>query len=819
MATSPLEHDELRHIEKRLDEGNTAEAAQLLARFANSRDHEIAISFLATRLLFQRGRIDSDGAADRLNALLERAGPFPEAEDWLAELEGRTEPSAVPKDALESAPREADRDGEEKTSPSHPPPSHAPSVPRAPVSAHPYLDDLATDEDDEEVTPAEAIASGRLAQERKDALERAAEREAAERTQEPVFPPPRSGDSSVPPPLPSASSPGLLSALAADPAASSTQRPPRPSIERASHKPFDSMRAKEQLAAHAGRYRASSYPDELVAPTPPRLSRPEVAPPAGNAAQVRQAILEAWERVLGGRLEEAQALIPEEPTPEGLDAETRVALARVLLELGHAERAAREATTALDEAPDLPEARLMFIWSAVRHARQRDDAWSLERAELLLKESNLGPPPEGGLVLALTACVEARIGTPAVALRLAQRALRANAESTDGLAALAEAAALCGEEPRAEAALERLYTLSAAAAEQITPRLRRLGVGEQGPTSSASVWMPLEHTRSSGARDVALEGLEALARDKLPELQLESPERREAAGRTISHFLTLAPIFRHFGCYDLSLPSLDRRAAALGLLYGAGPRPLDVNGSSATLWRVAGVYLGETLRRVAGGRWRGNDPLETAILEVFDQDVMPFQIVRHRIAHGRHATLASSLQNVLATLTRSQTAGKNASWDGAREVAPPLPWERDWPTLEDLPRLGRALGHSVVAVYCAGQGVSALDRTSKTLPALDRYLELVAPPSAPLPVESNWTRWLAGFLGGYFGEVLCKEFGGVWVRGDGQGLDAAAIQVAGRRIAPVALLLETLTGGPRTSLENCAGELRKTLRHSDALKM
>jgi hypothetical protein len=816
MATSPLEHDELRHIEKRLDEGNTAEAAQLLARFANSRDHEIAITFLATRLLFQRGRIDSDGAADRLNALLERAGPFPEAEDWLAELEGRTEPSAVPKDALESAPRESDREGEEKTSPSHRPPSQAPSVPRVPASAHPFLDELGVDDDDEEVTPAEPIASGRLAVERQEALERAAERDAGERTQDPVFPPPRTGASSVPPPLPS-SSPGVLSALAPEAAARSTQRPPRPSLRPPSpHKPFDSMRAKEQLAAHAGRYRASSYPDEILAGTPPGLSRPEVAPPPGNAAQVRQAILEAWERVLAGRLEEAQALIPEEPTPSGVDAETRVALARVLLELGHAERAAREATTALDDAPDLPEARLMFVWSAVRHARQRDDAWSLERAELLLKESNLGPPPEGGLVLALTACVEARIGTPAVALRLAQRALRANAESTDGLAALAEAAALCAEEPRAEAALERLYTLSPATAEQITPRLRRLGVGEQGPTSSASVWMPLEHTLSSGARDVALEGLEALARDKLPELQLESLERREAAGRSASHFLTLAPIFRHFGCYDLSLPSLDRLEAALGLLYGAGPRPLDVQGSSSTLWRVAGVYVGETLRRVAGGRWRGDAPLETAILEVFDQDVLPFQIVRHRIAHGRHATLASALENVFATLTRSHATGKNASWEGAREVAPPLPWEHDWPALEDLPRLGRALGHSVVAVYCAGQGVAALDRTSKTLPALDRYVELVAPPDWPLPPDSSWTRWLAGFLGGYFGEVLCREFGGVWVRGDGHGVSAAAIQVAGRRIAPVALLHETLTGGPRTSLENSAGELRNALRHSDS---
>jgi tetratricopeptide (TPR) repeat protein len=533
--------------------------------------------------------------------------------------------------------------------------------------------------------------------------------------------------------------------------------------------------------------------------------------------------VEAWEHVLAGRLDQARALIPEQPSPAALDAESRVALARVLLEVGDAERAAAEATLALEGAPELAEARLMFVWCAVRHARQRDDAWCLDRAELMLKESNLGPAPEGGLVLALQACVESRIGTPAVALRLAQRALRANAESVDGLAALAESAALCGEEPRAEAALERLYTLSAAAAEQITPRLRRLGVGEQGPTSSASLWMPLEHTLSSGARDIALEGLEALARDKLPELQLERLEQREAAGRGVSQFFTLAPIFRHFGCYDLSLPSIERLEVALSLLYGPGPRPLDVQGASSTLWRLAGVYVGETLRRVAGGVWRGNDPLETAALEVLGQDVLPFQIVRHRIAHGRHSTLASALEGVLANLPkgepgRSSASQRQACWDGARNVAPTLPWDREWPSLEDMPRLGRALGHSVIAVYCAGHGSSALDRTSKTLPALDRYIELVAPPTMPLPASAPWTRWLAGFLGAYLGEVLCKECGGAWVRGDGPDQYAAAIQVAGRRITPVALLLETLSGGARTSLENCAGELRKSFSQSDGPK-
>lgn len=862
MATSPLEHEELRHIERTLDAGDTAGAAQLLARFANSRAHEAAITFLATRLLFQRGRIDMAGAADRVSALLTRSGSFPEAEDWLAELEGRTEPNTLASPP-EPAPRavamapaeplplgqrdvmpaahalEEDGDGEseEKTSPTHPPASRAPSVPRP---SHPFFDELGGDDEDEEVTPAEPLASRRyepLASPRHEPLASSRYEPLASpryeppisprhepltsRRHEPVRPPARAEDGSEPPPRPGPAvaavhPPALEPTAPALPAAPGQSAPPA----RPSYKPFDSLRAKERLASHAGRYRASSYPDEL-------RTEAVAQPGAGGAAVeeaisaegVRRAVVECWELVLSGRLDEARALIPEEPTPASLDAETRVALARVLLETGSAERAAAEATMALDTAPELAEARLMFVWCAVRHARQRDDAWSLERAERLLKESNLGPAPEAGLVLALQACVEARVGTPAVALRLAQRALRSNAESVDGLSALAEAAALCGEEPRAEAALERLFGISEAAAEQLTPRLRRLGVGEQGPTSSASIWLPLEHTLSSGARDIALEGLESLAGDKLAELALARPEDREAAGRAVSHFLTLAPIFRHFGCYDLSLPSLERLETALGLLYGAGPRPLDVPSASSTLWRISGLYLGETLRRVAGGRWGAGEPLENATLEVLGQEVLPFQVVRHRIAHGRHATLASALEGVLAGLAGQSAAGKATSWDGARDVAPPLPWAQAWPGLEDLPRLGRAIGHSVVAVYCAGHGVAALDRTSKTLPALDRYLELLAPAQLPLPTSAAWARWLAGFVGAYLGEVLCKELGGVWVRGDGREQNAAAIQVAGRRVCPVALVFDSVTGGTRISLENCVTELRASLRHSESPRL
>ncbi|MEY4549955.1 MAG: hypothetical protein RL685_6150, partial [Pseudomonadota bacterium] len=256
MATSPLEHDELRHIERTLDAGDTAGAAQLLARLANSRAHEVAITFLATRLLFQRGRIDMAGAADRVSALLSRSGPFLEAEDWLAELEGRTEPNVLPEApaVLAEAPAtvevlaEADLEveGDEQTSPSHPPPSRAPSVPRP---SHPYFDQLGDDED-EEVTPAEPLASRRQESALDDAIRAQAMRREATR-REGGHPPARADeDGSEPPPRPvaaiaSAPPPGLEPTSPAFPAArSKASTPPG----RHSYKPFDNLRAKEQLS-------------------------------------------------------------------------------------------------------------------------------------------------------------------------------------------------------------------------------------------------------------------------------------------------------------------------------------------------------------------------------------------------------------------------------------------------------------------------------------------------------------------------------------------------------------------------------------------
>jgi hypothetical protein len=809
---SPLEHSELRFIEKTLDEGNTTEAAARLGLLADAVDHKDAIDFLTIRLLFQRGRIDSDGAADRLGGILERVEHFPEAEDWLSELEARTE-----RNALGEVPATGSSPGDNTAAdltPTRPPPSRAPSVPRKPERLHPYFGELDSGEDEEEVTPTESIGSARAAPD--------LPVDSSEPPQRP-----RIGElmGTEPPARPDAARAELTGW---DPPTRpdvkrheplGVETPPRPT-----HMPFDSLRAKERLSSEAGRYRGGNDGAPEITGTlrnsrssaAARNSRsPAAARNSGSPAAARNSgrappdverrIIEVLRCAKDAQWDRARALLPDEPAPPNLRPELRTALAKVLLELGLAERASLEATLALDHAPDDAETRLIFVWSAVRYSRQRDDAWSLERAARILKDLHQSSSHESGLIDSLNACVEARVGIPAVALRLAQRALRANADSMDGLAALAEAAALCGEEPRAEAALERLFGVSESSAEQLAPRLRRLGVGEHGPTSSASVWLPLEHTLSSGARELALAGVEALADEALAHLPILLLGDTQASARAALQFFTLAPVLRHFGPYDSSLKSLDRLEAGLGMLYGMGPHALDAAGVSHALCQLAGLYLGETLRHCCGGQWEGPPgPFAEAKLMLLGFELQPFQLIRHRIIHGRHAMLRSALGRMLEQAPESAHRFRSPV-----QLAPPPPWgDRDWPSTEELPRFGRALAHSVVAVYAAEQAQVSLDRSLNSLRGLDQYLELVAPLGAPLLEDSAWARWLAVFLGAYLGEVLCKELGGVWGAAESAGAEAFVIELPERTIAPAAVLMATLCGRQVTRLTDFVAQLQ-----------
>jgi len=508
-AQSPLDHAELREIEKTLDDGNTQDAAARLGQLGDRRDFKDAIDFLTTRLLFQRGRIDSDGAADRVGAILDRVEQFPEAEDWLAELEARTERSALgdgpgrERDGIER--HDTLDDGKGPSVPTPPPESQAPSIPlERPDPNHPFFDEVGPEDD---ITPTESGGGESEAEEEPEPEFRLDSSDPPPRNSAPVDAAPAWAEDDVgsdPPTRPGSRRAGRVGwepptrpdLARPKRAAEPSTRPDlvRPDLvnepsAHPSYKPFDSLRAKEQLSARAGRYRGGvNDPGEVLGG--PRKGRVSHAARPSNRVPLdpERRIVEAFQMVREGSLDEARRLLPDEGSPTTQRPELRAMLGRVLIELGLAERAANEAAFALDNAPQSAEVRLVFAWSAVRYARQRDDAWSLERAGRILKDMPQTAALDPGLLDALAACVEVRVGVPTVAMRLAQRALRSNADSADALAALAEAAALCGEEQRAQTAFERLHNISEEAAEQLAPRLARLGVGAHGPASSASVW-------------------------------------------------------------------------------------------------------------------------------------------------------------------------------------------------------------------------------------------------------------------------------------------------------------------------------------------
>ncbi len=87
MGNGPLADSRLQEIESRLNAGRFDEAQRLLSTIGNLPNAETASAYFATRLLFQRGRMDRSGVIQRLRELLARVPEFPEAARMLAAAE------------------------------------------------------------------------------------------------------------------------------------------------------------------------------------------------------------------------------------------------------------------------------------------------------------------------------------------------------------------------------------------------------------------------------------------------------------------------------------------------------------------------------------------------------------------------------------------------------------------------------------------------------------------------------------------------------------------------------------------------------------
>ncbi len=94
---SPLDTPELRAIDECLSRGELHRAQQLLGELGSAGEHGEATTYLATRLLYLRDRLDPQSVAERLEELLRHAGPFPEAEAlFRAASRGIPGPRSIP---------------------------------------------------------------------------------------------------------------------------------------------------------------------------------------------------------------------------------------------------------------------------------------------------------------------------------------------------------------------------------------------------------------------------------------------------------------------------------------------------------------------------------------------------------------------------------------------------------------------------------------------------------------------------------------------------------------------------------------------------
>jgi hypothetical protein len=100
MGKDPLEDPRLRAIEAKLNGAEFDEAQRLLTAIRHLPGAEAASAYFSTRLLYQRGRLDHTGVAQRLREVLSsNPGEFPEAEN-MRRRPGRHSPSPADAELL-----------------------------------------------------------------------------------------------------------------------------------------------------------------------------------------------------------------------------------------------------------------------------------------------------------------------------------------------------------------------------------------------------------------------------------------------------------------------------------------------------------------------------------------------------------------------------------------------------------------------------------------------------------------------------------------------------------------------------------------------
>jgi len=790
-------------------------------------EHVHAATYFATRILYQRGKLDMSGVVARLNELLKACPDFPEAEAMLsAARRGTLRPDprgfqeatvppgtgVVAPAASQPPPRNDDDDhddgGRVRASSDIPKlearikTPRAPGIPRAPALPR--------------FTPRQNIAPSYIP--------------AADPT-----PSPAELALNLEPPL-SISNPWNQPPSA----------PPPPSSQRGRLRLDSPTEVAIDMAPFDG-VDAAGFGDRTTAPSPGAPGPSDDAPPTvfaiagwlserdferalaaveklGADSTPELSLLEVRALIGLGRKAAARRSLERLCRAPLLDPDLRAAVARLLLELGDLDRAEAQARRAHAEDPDSELARLTLAWAIARSSAWLPSPRSVAELSELLRDltPEAGPLPALGYALCALKLLPA---SPAAARQAADAALALDADSRDALAIAAVIAQKHERGHEARRLYRRLLDVDHGAGEELAATLARLDldvgleVDEPAPSqavptlgarpaptrpampakplastvppapSGASPWEEKEQRLALGDSRAALFDFEQGLSRKLEALSARAGASELSAAAMISaRYLTEAPVSRHFAPFDLSLFSIARLDVALGLLYRGG-----VGRRTELRTRVLmglGAYLGECLRQAYAGEWVGQS-VDLLRMHVEGQGLCfsPFRDMNARLQSAEPLEVGD-------TPVPQHPGAEPLGQRVALSIAPPSPWDpAPWPDVSRLPELGAQLRKSPVGLYCAGIEVP-LDLSFASLRSLDRYVTLLAPPLAPSDSEAAWVRRASVLVGAYVGEVLRATRGGDWEPTRGE-LRPESYRVAlpgGIKALPVACAFERLSG-------------------------
>jgi hypothetical protein len=308
--------------------------------------------------------------------------------------------------------------------------------------------------------------------------------------------------------------------------------------------------------------------------------------------------------------------------------------------------------------------------------------------------------------------------------------------------------------------------------------------------TARGIWDPVELDLASGRVEAALSALEKQAGLRLDQLVARRMPEFEAVAEQAADFLASSPIVCHFPAYDLSLGSLARLDAALAL-FARRPQRAPRYALSVLL----SAYVGECVRRAAGGKWLGRlaEPDMATVERPRGDSFQPWRAVHLALTEGRavHASAGGTKPGLRSSQAR-------------RPVEPPSAWAPDpWPPFALFQRIGRVVPGSVLGTWAARIAQVPLDRSIPSLGAVDQYLALLATSDAVAEASGGWARRAAVLTGAYVGEVLCLNAGARWSENadvPSGPLRFELVTTDGGAAYPVLWALERLRGQSKTSI-------------------